>query len=90
MGKYAEPNAQSCAGFVVQCVPPFGDMIDKTDNFSASGECAKAEKILRSFLFPKAKKNQDEDTELGIPRAILSRAKASGHLFKNRIEFKAR
>ncbi|KAJ5965548.1 hypothetical protein N7481_012262 [Penicillium waksmanii] len=42
---------------------------------SLSGECAKAEKILRSFLYPKSKKAQDEDTELGIPRAILSRAK---------------
>ncbi|KAK5790383.1 hypothetical protein VI817_007670 [Penicillium citrinum] len=38
-------------------------------------ECAKAEKILRSFLYPKKKKSEDEDTELGIPRAILSRAK---------------
>lgn len=42
---------------------------------SLANECAKAEKILRSFLYPKQKKSQDEDTELGIPRAILSRAK---------------
>lgn len=48
-----------------------------TDKTPLSGECAKAEKILRSFLYPKSKKAQDEDTELGIPRAILSRAKAS-------------
>ncbi|KAJ5111237.1 hypothetical protein N7532_001772 [Penicillium argentinense] len=42
---------------------------------SLSNECKKAEKILNSFVNPPRTKKTKDEPELGIPRAILSRAK---------------